>query len=205
MININCILIIDRSASMKILDGDKKGASRWNVMQEWAKDVARELNGLDEDGLDIIFFNSKISELIHIDTEQRIDELFAHYKPFGGTDLLSALEKGINVCMDRKTNERSELLIVITDGNPDAEGTEERERIRDLIANTAKQLKNRNELGIAFVQIGRDEECRTFLVNLDDHIAEPYGVIDIVTTKTYDEINDEEMPLEEIIRCAFNE
>lgn len=203
MNNINCILIVDRSSSMNTKDGNpQKTKSRWQIMQEWVIDIANQLNKLDDDGLDIVFFNSKPTEALNVKNEARVKEIFNKYTPSGGTDLYAALEKGISICVDRMSNDRQELIIVVTDGNPDAE-EEERDLIEKLIVQTSGKLKDRSQLGIAFIQIGKDEECRTFLKNLDDSIASRFNVHDIVTTKTYDEVED--LSLSQIIWAAYNQ
>jgi hypothetical protein len=66
-----------------------------------------------------------------------------------------------------------------------------------VIVAAAKRLDKHefplNQLGIQFVQIGRDPEATQALAELDDDLAGTYGVRDIVDTTPYNSRLDGEM------------
>lgn len=203
MRNINCILVIDKSASMKLLDGNQSNTlRRWDVLTEWAIDLMEGLCGIDEDGIDLILFDDEVRESVNVKSVFEMKKILSSINPSGSTDLKNAVSKAIDICIARQRLNRSELIIVITDGNPQG-GELERKSLERKIVETAKKIKHRNELSIGFIQVGRDEECYAFLKELDDNMTAKHNIIDFIDTKTYKEVKD--MPFKELLRNIYED
>jgi len=74
-------------------------------------------------------------------------------------------------------------MLIITDGIPD----EPKEIIR-LIIDATHKIDRDEELGISFIQIGKDKKATEYFKALDDLLQDAGAKYDIVDTITIDDI-----------------
>jgi uncharacterized protein YegL len=192
-------LILDKSGSMSTKD--KPGKSRWVEMQETTIAIANKCETFDPDGLTIYTFGSRFKRRDNC-LSNTINNIFKEEEPSGSTNLASVLQDAVNNFFTRKKanslKENGEIIIVITDGEPD-----DKKAVVDVIINASKQLDLDTELGILFVQIGTDSSARAYLKLLDESLQSAGAKFDIVDTITVDEMEDK--TLTEVILGAISD
>jgi len=105
----------------------------------------------------------------------------------GKSDLKSVLQDALNNYFQRKAEGSAKLngetMLIITDGIPD----EPKEIIR-LIIDATHKIDRDEELGISFIQIGKDKKATEYFKALDDLLQDAGAKYDIVDTITIDDI-----------------
>ncbi len=197
------VLVIDRSGSMaepvkkKFLGVGQ--TSKWASMQETVMAVARKCQEFDDDGIDLYVFNTSFKKFENT-TPDKVQEIFDHVGPNGGTDFVPVLTEVINTHFSRAN--KPTTVFVVTDGCPSDEHNGQRQ-LAKLIIDTANKLEHGDELGIEFLQIGDDNAAREFLKKLDEGLESAGAKFDIVNTKTSDELAD--LSIEDVLLAAVNE
>lgn len=190
----NYIVVIDKSGSMVTRDCPN-GKSRWDYCQESAFALATKCDTLDEDGIDVYMFAGKFKKYnnVHATT---VTDIFKENEPSGSTYLAPVLQDIFKEYFAKP--ETPITVVIITDGEP----SDEREVVSSIIAATKKMDKD-EQIGMQFVQIGKDVEASAFLKRLDDNLTTEGAKFDIVDTVTMDE--QEELTLTEILERAVND
>lgn len=169
------IVAIDASGSMGT--EDVKGRSRWESMQETASAFTRDLNKIDSDGLGLVVFSGSGIESYDGVTPAKIDEVFSHRSPRGGTPLAEALQAALKLA---GKSDKKDFIIVFTDGAPD-----DKDAAAKVIRDASNSQDSDDALTILFVQVGYDPAATKYLKMLDDDLK---GCkFDIVDAKTIDE------------------
>lgn len=208
-------LIIDKSGSMGQTDVGN-GQSRWQAVQESTLALASRCEQFDPDGLTVYLFSSNFVRYDNV-TSSVVAKLFAENKPGGATNMAPVLADAFDSYFKRKAAGQSkpsgELVLVITDGAPN-----DPEAVVDVIVSATQRMDRDEELGVSFIQIGRDDEARAYLKRLDDDLTGPANQgffarlfggggkkarFDICDTITFDEIEDR--PLTQILLAALND
>jgi uncharacterized protein with von Willebrand factor type A (vWA) domain len=193
-------LIIDKSGSMATKD-KPGGPSRWQIMQESALALASKCEELDPDGITFYLFSSKFKRYDNI-TAAKVSAIFQENDPSGRTDLAAVLGDALNSYLQRKaqgqTPENGELILVVTDGEPD-----DRKAVVQVIIEASKKLDRDEELAISFVQVGADAAATAFLKILDDDLGRAGAQFDIVDTITMNDMED--LTLKEVLLSAVND
>jgi Mg-chelatase subunit ChlD len=183
--NRDYVLIIDKSGSMEERDCPG-GKSRWESLQESTMAIAVRCNEYDPDGITVIPFAGSF-KVYDNTTPAKVKELFLENSPMGGTDLTPPLEWAFENYLKLKVKNQQKangmLCIVITDGCPQDE-----DMVAKSIVRFTKKLDNREEFGISLIQVGKDEHARSYLKRLDTHLEDEGSKLDIVNTKTMDEL-----------------
>jgi len=111
--------------------------------------------------------------------------IFDKNSPGGGTATEKVIEYyGAEYLAARDKGEaKPVILAIITDGEPN-----DQQAVIRSIVNLTKKLKTREEFGIQFIQIGDDPLAHAFLKRLDDDLGKEGATLDIVDTKTNDEL-----------------
>lgn len=199
LINRDYTLILDRSGSMA--SKDIPGKSRWTVMKETTIALANKCEEFDPDGLTIYTFSSKFKKHENA-LADKVAQIFQEEEPNGSTNLALVLKAATdNFIVRKKANqlkENGEIIIVVTDGEPD-----DKKAVVDVIINTSKVLDTDSELGILFLQIGNDSSAKAYLKLLDDSLQSAGAKFDIVDTITMDEVG--ELTLTEVLLNAIND
>lgn len=177
------VVMIDKSGSMTSTDCPG-GKSRWQFAQEYAESIARECAKFDSDGIDVVLF-AGTPKLIGGTTPEKVAQIFKENSPAGSTDTAAALQLVFDEYNRKKAvgTAKPVIIVCITDGEP----TDQKAVDNAIIAQTKKMTED-GEMGIQFVQIGKDAGARAFLKHLDDDLQAAGAVYDIVDTK-----NDAEM------------
>lgn len=186
------IICIDQSGSMGEPSTKMQGKSRWEEAAEFTTAYARFVQKVDDDGITVINFNSKVTVHDGV-TADKVKELFTTNSPLGSTNLADALQKAV----DKKfSNSKKAIILVLTDGIPDSE-----EAVKKVIINAANKLEKDEDLGILFIQIGDDKGAAKFLTDLDDNLKD--AKYDIVDAKTREEA--EGYTVEQLLWMALND
>jgi uncharacterized protein with von Willebrand factor type A (vWA) domain len=207
-------LILDKSGSMN--ERDVGAQSRWQAVQESTLALARRCEQFDPDGLTVYLFSTDFVRFDGV-TSDRVAQLFASYKPGGYTNLAAVLQDAFNSYFQRKASRSAkpagELILVITDGAPSDE-----EAVAQVIIEATHRMERDDELGVSFIQIGKDREATAFLKRLDDDLEGPpatgffqrifgsgkrHARFDICDTVTFEQMEDR--PLTEILLAALND
>ena len=167
------VIAIDTSGSMG--EPVKRGSSvtRWQAVQESAMAMIRDAQQIDQDGLGLVLFGSKVESFDGV-TADKAREVFASHGPRGTTPLAEALDAAFALA---GKSDKKDMIIVFTDGVPD-----DKNAAAKVIVNAANALSADDELTFLFVQVGNDPAAGAYLKKLDDDLTG--AKFDIVDAKT---------------------
>lgn len=168
---------LDISGSMA--SPHKAGQTRWAAAKELILTVHTAASQIDDDGLNLVTFNSQSKVYKNIDAAG-IESIFSA-GPGGGTALAPALTSLFSVAGGDK---KKDLIVVITDGEP----SDPNEAIKALVAQANSQT-NDDDCTILIMQVGNDKDATAYLKMLDDDLVKKHGAkFDIVDVKTAEEV-----------------
>lgn len=197
--NRDYVLVIDKSGSMA--SEDCNGKSRWKAAQESTFAIATKLNELDPDGIDVVTFSDDF-KVYNNTTPEKVKDVFSSCYPMGSTDLTKTLNYVFDYYLNKKkagtTQANGMMCVVITDGQPDDESS-----VAKAIVNFTKKIDNREEFGLSLIQIGSDAHAAKYLARLDSHLTDEGAKLDIVNTKTFEEVS--KVGLTETLIAALTE
>jgi len=192
-------IIIDKSGSMGT--SDVRGKSRWEAAQESTQAIASGVEKYDPDGLTLYTFSGSFKRYDNV-TAMKVKDVFAENSPMGSTALHLVLRDALLDVEKRKkagnSKANGDLIIVVTDGEPDDKNAVAQEIIR-----ASKTMDRDEELAILFAQVGNDAGAQKFLKSLDDDLQGKGAKFDIVDTITFDEM--ENKTLTEVLINAIND
>ena len=191
-------LIIDKSGSMATPD-QKGGRTRWFAAQESTFALATKCEQFDPDGITVYVFSGKFRRYENV-TSSKVNQVFQENDPSGTTDLAGVLKHATDNYFERKagaeTKPNGETILVITDGEPD-----DRKAVMKVIIEASRRMDRDEELGISFIQVGKDPHAHRFLKVLDDELEGAGAKFDICDTITMDDMED--MSLKEVLLNAI--
>ncbi len=191
-------LIIDKSGSMSTPD-QPGGRSRWDAAQESTLALARKCEQFDPDGITVYLFSSRFRRYDNV-TSNTVVQIFQENDPAGTTNLAGVLQDATNRYFERKaagqTKAGGEVILVITDGEPD-----DRKGVMRAIIEASRRMDRDEELGISIIQVGSDATATRFLKALDDELQGAGAKFDICDTLTIDDMAD--MTLAEVLMNAI--
>jgi uncharacterized protein with von Willebrand factor type A (vWA) domain len=188
------VLLIDKSGSMGEKDGGTQ--TRWKRAEEATIALARKCAEFDDDGITVIPFAGNFKEYKNVGGgEDQVKQIFKDNEPGGSTDTAKALKHVLDGYFGG-SKEKPVLIICITDGEP----TDEKALV-NVIIDATKKMDADEQVGITFLQVGKDADAQKFLKRLDDNLVTEGAKFDIVDTKTFEEI--EEMPMAEVLMQAI--
>jgi uncharacterized protein YegL len=193
-------LIIDQSRSMS-LPCPTGNRTRWQEVQESTLALARKCEEFDPDGITVYVFSSRFHRYENV-TSSKVEEIFRENVPSGSTNLAMVLTDAINSYFKRKsarkTKPEGEIILIITDGEPD-----DRFSVVDIIIQTTRRLERDQELGLSFIQVGDDANATKFLQSLDNQLKQMGAKFDICDSMTLDDMGD--MPLTQVLMKAITD
>lgn len=179
-------LIIDKSGSLANSDGN--GKSRWEIAQESTIALAKKCDDIDPDGLTVYLFSGRFRRYDNV-TADKIVQIYEQNEPMGKSDLKSVLQDALNNYFQRKAIGQSkpngETMLIITDGIPD-----EPKEIIKVIIDASQKIDRDEELGISFIQVGKDKKATEYFKALDDQLEQAGAKFDIVDTITVDDMQN---------------
>ncbi|HAX78193.1 MAG TPA: hypothetical protein DCY88_20820 [Cyanobacteria bacterium UBA11372] len=191
-------LIIDKSGSMSTPD-QPGGRSRWDAAQESTLALARKCEQFDSDGITVYLFSSRFRRYDNV-TSSTVVQIFQENDPAGSTNLAAVLQDATNRYFERKaagkTKAGGEIILVITDGEPD-----DRKGVMRAIIEASRRMDRDEELGISIIQVGSDATATRFLKALDDELQGAGAKFDICDTVTIDDMAD--MTIAEVLMNAI--
>ncbi|MDJ0694222.1 VWA domain-containing protein [Mastigocoleus sp. MO_188.B34] len=180
-------LIIDKSGSMATPD-QKGGRTRWFAAQESTFALASKCEQFDPDGITVYVFSGKFRRYENV-TSSKVNQVFQENDPSGTTDLAAVLKDATDNYFERKAagqiKPNGEIILVITDGEPD-----DRKEVMKVIIEASRRMERDEELGISFIQVGKDPHASRFLKVLDDELEGAGAKFDICDTITMGEMED---------------
>jgi uncharacterized protein with von Willebrand factor type A (vWA) domain len=193
-------LVIDKSGSMSTND-TPGGKSRWDAAQESTFALASQVQKWDPDGLTLYTFASNFKRYENV-TASKVNDVWAENTPMGGTELHTVLKHAFDDFLSRKKKgslkENGDFIIVVTDGEPSDPNA-----VAKTIIDFTKKLDSPKEIGITFVQIGKDPNATRYLEGLDNNLVSQGAKYDIVGTVTIEDA--ESKPLSEILLEAIKD
>lgn len=193
-------VIIDRSGSMATRDMPSN-KTRWQACQEGTLALAAKIEELDPDGITVYTFASKFNRYDNV-TAAKVADVFKENEPNGSTALDTVLQDAFDNYFQRKaagkTQENGELILVVTDGEPN----DPKLVINNIIA-ASKKMDKDEELAVSFIQIGQDQGAKAFLKTLDDDLVGKGAKFDIVDANTSSET--ENMSFTELLTKAITD
>ena len=190
-------LIIDKSGSLTTDDGS--GKTRWELAQESTIALAEYCDDIDPDGITVYLYSGRFRRYDNV-TVEKIKQIYAQNEPMGKSDLKSVLEDALNNYFQRKAEGQAkangETMLVITDDIPD-----EPKEIIKIIIDASHKIDRDEELGISFIQIGKDKKAREYFKALDDLLEGAGAKFDIVDTVTMDDLS--QMSLKQVLVNAL--
>lgn len=179
-------VLIDKSGSMSAAD-TPTGQTRFKYAEESTYALAKKLEEFDPDGIMVIPFAGTFKPYDNV-TASKVSDIFAENEPMGGTSLSGPLKHCFDDFLSKKKSgnlkANGALVVVVTDGQPQDEN-----EVCKVIVDLTKKLDNGDdEIGILFLQVGKDQEAKKFLTKLDDNLTG--AKFDIVDAKTMDELEN---------------
>lgn len=172
----NIVGVVDTSSSM--LETDMPGGqTRWAYMQESLLGFVRDVEPIDEDGIDLVMFGgTRINSYTSV-TSTRAKEIFAETNPRGSTPLTEALIESLELV--RRSSKKA-IIVVFTDGIPN-----DKKSVETVIVNAANSIETDDQLTFLFIQVGYDKAAGAWLKQLDDDLkGNDKAKFDIVDVKT---------------------
>jgi uncharacterized protein with von Willebrand factor type A (vWA) domain len=177
------IVLVDKSGSMSTQDCPG-GKSRWDYAQENVLAIARECQKYDDNGITVGVFANKLKLYENVtDGAGMLEKIFTENQPAGSTDTAGALDQVIQEYLSSKA--KPIIVVIITDGIPDDEPA-----LISVIVKATKKISTREEIGLEFIQIGKDQHAHAFLDRLDNNMTKEGAALDIVNTVTADDLGD---------------
>ena len=191
-------LIIDKSGSLTT-DDDGIGKTRWEIAQESTIALAKKCDEIDPDGITIYLYSGRFRRYDNV-TVDKIKEIYAVNEPMGKSNLKSVLQDALDNYFQRKAEgtakPNGETMLVITDGIPD-----EPKEIIKLIIDASKKIDRDEELGISFIQVGKDKKATEYFQALDDLLEGAGAKFDIVDSISME--NMQTMSLTDVLLNAL--
>lgn len=200
MANLDVALLLDFSGTMSTVDAGSGGTlSRLAAMQESAKALAKEMEKYDPDGMTIAKFAGKV-KLYDGVTSNKVDDIFKENRAMGGTSTDEALRQVAEKLLSKRApgDARQVFIGIFTDGTPDNPVG-----LAQQIVNITKKVKSRKEIGILFIQVGKDAEAAAYLAKLNNDLTTAGADHDIVAVCKLDDLED--LTPDEIIEMAYSE
>jgi hypothetical protein len=213
VLNVNAVVLLDGSGSM---DWNKmpNGQTFWEAGAKQVGAVAGEMIQYDDDGIDVVVFDSGIEFISNV-TPDTVADVLSDSPPGGSTNVAAALNavwdkylpntketSGGGLFSSKKTTykprkpEKPLCVLVYTDGAPDS-----KQALKDSIIDATKRVTADEDLGILFIQVGHDSGCKRTLDELDNGLTSQGAAFDCVATCNLDDLP--KIPTEDLIRLAF--
>lgn len=191
-------LLIDKSISMSETD-TPTGQTRWQYAQEQTLNIARKCMEFDPNGIDVCVF-SGVHKLYQDVTADKVKQIFTENSPGQSTNTAGALKAVFDLHNERKAKGTGKpaTIIVMTDGIPD-----DKAALAKVIIDQTNTMEKDEEVGISFMQVGKDADARKFLETLDNDLVSKGAKFDIVDTRNDEEMNS--MGVEEILAAAVED
>ena len=165
--------------------------SRWQWCSEQTESLSQQLQSSLKDHLNdhlkVVLFSDNYKVYKDIDLTS-VPAFFASNQPYGNTNANAALRSQLRAYFAaRDKNEgpvRPLLVAMITDGCPD-----DPLALRQTIIDATNKMHDPNEIAITFLQVGVDPQASKYLRELDDCLVGSKARYDIVTTKSFDQLN----------------
>lgn len=176
------IVCIDQSGSMgdPVKANNPGGANRWSAAKESIVSFARDIEKIDSDGIDVVFFGNDKAEVVRGGTAQVIADAFDQRNPRGGTPLHTALKEALKLKKGKKL-----FVLVATDGRPDDE-----QAVAQVIKAQSNSQQSDEECTFLFVQVGDDGHATKYLDDLDNHLSgAKYDIVNALTIEAANKFN----------------
>lgn len=166
--------------------------TRSQYAKECVLSVVQSAAQFDDDGVTVAVFNNGYEIKNNVD-EKTAAAFFAKHHPSGGTRMAEMLSEIIADYFERRKRNpkktKRTMIIVITDGE-----ASDKQELKEVIAAATKEMDNEEmqdkDLGILFMQIGKDPDATAFLKELDNLQTSENLAFDIVSTVNWDDVDE---------------
>lgn len=186
----NYVVAIDKSGSMA--EQGSFGMSRCNEARGITVGIAKHYENIDTDGIDVVVFANMVQMHKGV-TSDKVAQVFTEAQLNGGTNTAGTLSEIFSNYL--KDPIVPMTVVIITDGVPN-----DQKAVSRVISDFTQSLKDDNDFGISFIQVGNDPSARAFLKSLDDDLVANGAKFDIVDTLTSEET--ENLSIDEILERA---
>jgi uncharacterized protein YegL len=171
--------------------GVSPSLSRWQWCSEQTENLSEQLQkslkSHVNDHLKVVLFSDNYKVYKDVDLNS-VPTFFASNHPYGNTNANAALRSQFRAYFDARDKNREAvrplLVAMITDGCPD-----DPLALRQTIIDATNKMQDPNEIAITFLQVGIDPKATKYLRELDDCLVGSKARFDIVTTKSFDQVN----------------
>jgi len=175
--DLQLVLIIDRSGSMKMEDEDGSGRckskgminseywTRWDNAYQIVSYISDTIFRYDKDGeIPVIFFGDSAKQTKVRSSQELFDQFESNIPNNETTNMLAALHTAFSENISNPAE--NTIFIVVTDGSPN-DGQET--KIKGLIYDQVSRRDPSGEkLNVLFLRVGDDEGAIRFLQDMDD-------------------------------------
>jgi hypothetical protein len=191
------VLVVDKSKSMGVADcnsadGDQpsEGApgmiSRWEWCRRQTKQLTEATREAIHEGFKLVVFSADFTEYNDVCPEA-IESVFNNNTPSGSTHATRALNAQFEEYFARRNTlgdkTKPLLIVMITDGCPEYPLS-----VRTALLRASRRMNRADEITVAILKIGRDEEGDKFLEKLNEPVMTDGAKYRIVSTKSFAEL-----------------
>ena len=164
------------------------GQSRWQWCSEQTDILSKQLKNKLKDQLKVVVFSESYKEYQNVDLGS-VPTFFISNRPGGMTNATTALRSQFRAFFAARDKQKGEvrplLVAMITDGAPDDPIS-----LKQVIIDATKKMHKPDEIAITFLQVGVDPKATKYLKDLDDSLVASNARYDIVTSKSFDQLNN---------------
>jgi uncharacterized protein YegL len=164
-------MMVDDSASMGTLDCPGK-KSRWQWCREHIHEMYKDGNGLLQNNISIITFDSNFRSYRNC-SPSKLTDVFNSVTPEGETNMAPALDEAFSLVRSQLERQQPALVSLISDGRPT-----DVDAVKKSIITEINKLSHPELLSIVFIEVGTPEH---YLHELDEDLVKQGAVKDIVS------------------------
>jgi len=167
--------------------------TRWQWCSEQTQNLSNDLKNILKDHLKVVLFSDNFKVYKDVDMES-VPHFFSANRPYGNTNATKALRSQLKqyfAARDAASEKPRPLLVaMITDGCPD-----DPLLLRQTIIEASNKMHDSDEIAITFLQVGVDPGATKYLRELDECLVGSKAKYDIVSAKSFDQLNQSGLSL----------
>jgi uncharacterized protein YegL len=179
------VMMVDDSASMGTLDCPGK-KSRWQWCREHIHDMYKDSNGLLQNNISIITFDSNYRSYRNC-SPSKLTDVFNNVTPEGETNMAPALDEAFSLVRSQLERGQPALVSLISDGRPT-----DVDAVKKSIITEVNKLSHPELLSIVFIEVGTPEH---YLHELDENLVKQGAAKDIVSVVPFGSVSSQSLTI----------
>jgi uncharacterized protein YegL len=179
------VMMVDDSASMGTLDCPGK-KSRWQWCREHIHDMYKDSNGLLQNNISIITFDSNYRSYRNC-SPSKLTDVFNSVTPEGETNMAPALDEAFSLVRSQLERGQPALVSLISDGRPT-----DVDAVKKSIITEVNKLSHPELLSIVFIEVGTPEH---YLHELDENLVKQGAAKDIVSVVPFGSVSSQSLTI----------